>query len=60
MSALDLICRMCIVLLLSNIFLLVLYVVLPLSTDGFASGGLGEVKPKERRKGYDEVLDILP
>ena len=27
---------------------------------GFAKGGLGEAKPKERRKGYDEVLDILP
>lgn len=27
---------------------------------GFAKGGLGEAKPKERRKGYDEVLDVLP
>ena len=27
---------------------------------GFAKGGLGEAKPKERRKGYDDVLDILP
>ena len=26
----------------------------------FAKGGLGEVKPKERTKGYDKVLNILP